>query len=200
MYRFDELRSIDNRKPLIGMKAESLIYMRENGFNVPDGFVITTDELHSGTVTAEMLAGYADENAAYAVRSSGTSEDLVGSSFAGQYETFLNVKGFDNLLAAIEGCARSIHNERVAAYAKRNNIDISESKMAVIVQRMVDSEKSGVAFSIDSINGRDKEILIEAICGLGDKLVSGHVTPDTYAYNWYDEEITGYRAGGGVGE
>ena len=193
MYSFDELKSINNRKPLIGMKAESLIHMRENGFNVPDGFVVTTTELSN--VTEEMLSQYADQSTLYAVRSSGTSEDLDGYSFAGQYETFLNVKGYTDLLLAIQGCAHSISNERVAAYAKRNSIDVTKSKMAVVVQRMVNSDKSGVAFSIDSVNGRDKEIIIEAVGGLGDKLVSGHVTPDTYAYNWYDETITSDKGG-----
>jgi pyruvate,water dikinase len=67
--------------------------------------------------------------------------------------------------------------------------------MAVIVQRMVDSEKSGVAFSIDSVKGLDKEIIIEAVDGLGEKLVSGHVTPDYYSYNWYEEKLTSYDGG-----
>lgn len=182
MYSFDELKYIKNRKSLIGMKAESLICLRENGFNVPDGFVVTTDELSS--ITLEKLATYADEHTEYAVRSSGVNEDLANSSFAGQYDTFLNVKGYTNLRDAINKCAQSIRNERVTAYARHNNIDLSGNKMAVIVQRMVNSEKSGVAFSIDSVNGFDKVILIEAVSGLGDKLVSGHVTPSTYSYNW----------------
>ena len=193
MYSFEQLKRINNREPLIGMKAESLVRLSEGGFLVPDGFVITTDEIHA--VTIEKLVPYADENMEYAVRSSGTREDLAGLSFAGQYDTFLNVKGYENLLAAIEKCAGSISGERVTAYAKRANIDMSGSKMAVIVQRMVHSEKSGVAFSIDSVNGFDKTILIEAVSGLGDKLVSGLVTPDTYAYNWYDDAFTVYNGG-----
>jgi len=193
MYRFDELKFVDNRQALIGMKAESLARLREGGFNVPDGFVVTADEISS--LTAERLSEYADDDTEYAVRSSGTSEDLGASSFAGQYDTFLNVKGRENLLEAINKCALSLHNERVTAYAERSGIDLSESKMAVIVQRMVDSEKSGVAFSIDSVNGRDKEIVIEAVNGLGEQLVSGRVTPDSYSYNWYDDAFTEYKPG-----
>ena len=193
MYTFDELTTVNDRKSLIGMKAEGLINLREGGFNVPDGFVVTVDEVHA--VTAEQLSEYADENIEYAVRSSGTSEDMQNSSFAGQYETFLNVKGYKNLLEAIHKCAESLHSERVTAYAKRSGIDISASKMAVIVQCMVHSEKSGVAFSVDSVNGNDKEIMIEAVTGLGDELVSGHVTPDYYSYNWYDEVFTTYNGG-----
>jgi len=191
MYTFEELKHIENRKELIGMKAESLIRLLDAGFNVPDGFVIATDELWS--FTDEELAKFADENIKYAVRSSGTNEDLAGSSFAGQYDSFLNVQGLKNLRVAIEKCANSIHNDRVAAYAKSNNIDMKNCKMAVIVQQMVNSEKSGVSFSIDSVNGFDKEVIIEAVNGLGEKLVSGHVTPDYYSYNWYDEKFTTYN-------
>ena len=193
MYSFDELRDLDNRIPQIGMKAESLVRLREGGFHVPDGFVITTEEL--GLVTIDTLSAYADENVLYAVRSSGTNEDLAGLSFAGQYDTFLNVEGYENLLAAIEKCADSLNNERVLAYAKRGNIDISGSRIAVIVQRMVNSEKSGVAFSVDSVNGFDREILIEAVSGLGEQLVSGHVTPDAYSYNWHTDTHTIYNGG-----
>ncbi|MDR0469411.1 MAG: hypothetical protein LBH09_05505 [Peptococcaceae bacterium] len=193
MLRFDELMTVVDRKGLIGMKAESLIHMREGGFRVPDGFVVTTEE--TGDFSDEELAAYIDENTGYAVRSSGTSEDLAGSSFAGQYDTVLNVKGLPALREAIERCAQSVRNERVAAYAAAHNIDISNCKMAVIVQRMVDSEKAGVAFSVDSVNGLDKEVIIEAVEGLGEKLVSGHVTPDYYAYNWYEDKTTAYLGG-----
>ena len=96
MYRFDELKSVNDRKSLIGMKAEGLINLRGGGFNVPDGFVVTADEIDS--FTAQQLSAYVDESAEYAVRSSGTNEDLEGLSFAGQYDTFLNVKGCKNIL------------------------------------------------------------------------------------------------------
>jgi pyruvate,water dikinase len=193
MLRFDELAMLKNRTMRIGMKAESLVRLREGGFNVPDGFVVMADELDS--FSDADLARYADENVFYAVRSSGTSEDLADSSFAGQYDSYLNVQGIANLRAAIEKCAKSIHNDRVTAYAKRNNIDIGECKMAVIVQRMAQAQKAGVAFSIDSVNGRDKEIIIEAVSGLGEQLVSGHVNPDYYSYHWFEEKLTAYNGG-----
>ncbi|MCL2301349.1 MAG: PEP-utilizing enzyme [Firmicutes bacterium] len=193
MLRFDELATLENREKRIGMKAESLIRLREGGFNVPDGFVVIADELNS--FNDAVLAEYADENILYAVRSSGTSEDLAGSSFAGQYDSYLNVRGIADLRAAIEKCAQSIHNDRVTAYAKRNGIDIATSKMAVIVQRMVQAQKAGVAFSIDCVNGQDKEIIIEAVSGLGEQLVSGHANPDYYSYNWFEEKLTSYNGG-----
>ena len=170
---------------MIGKKAEGLTQLQEAGFNVPDFFVVTSP--------GDDISQYIDENTLYAVRSSGTSEDLAGASFAGLYDSFLNVKGYANLLEAVKKCMDSVNNERVTEYAKHNHINTG--KMAVIVQRMVNSEKSGVAFSIDSINGFDKVIIIEAVSGLGDKLVSGHVTPDYYAYNWYDEKFTTYNGG-----
>ena len=193
MYRFDELTAIDNRVPLIGQKSEGLVVLRQNGFNVPDGFVVTADEVHA--VTIEQISEYAEKNAEYAVRSSSTNEDLADSSFAGQYETFLNVKGYENIHDAIRKCVESLHSERVKAYAEQSGVDISKNKMAVIVQRMVKSEKSGVAFSVDSVNGNDKVIIIEAVTGLGDKLVGGHVTPDSYSYDWYDSVFTAYNGG-----
>ena len=183
MLRFDELASMEDRTALIGMKAESLVALRQAGFNVPDGFVVTPDE--AGTVTADQLAAYIDDDTAYAVRSSGTNEDLVDLSFAGQYDTYLDVRGADDICRAVHDCARSLSNDRVTAYAERAGIDMSGARMAVVVQRMVDADTSGVAFSIDAVGGMDKEILIEAVPGLGEQLVSGAVTPHRYVYDWY---------------
>ena len=165
MYRFDELLKVENRESLIGMKAESLIRLRGLGFNVPDGFVITTDELES--LTALELSEFVDEKSAYAVRSSSTGEDLADSSFAGQYDTYLNVKGLSAVFEAVRKCADSIHKEGLKAYAAYSGIDIADCKMAVIVQYMVPSEKAGVAFSINAITGDDREIIVEAVRGSG---------------------------------
>ena len=235
MHSFDELIKMDSkiRAPMIGMKAENLMRMRAGGFNVPDGFVITTNELHTGAADAQdtgaadashsnatdtqdigaadvqdtraaeslhadslrKIAVYADENTSYAVRSSAINEDLEGLSFAGLYDSYLNVSGYGNLLNAAIKCAGSIRNERLRAYAVRGGVDIDGGGMAVIVQKMVDSEKSGVAFSIDSVNGFDKHIIIEATSGLGDRLVGGGVTPDVYSYNWHDDSFVSYDGG-----
>ena len=175
------------------MKADSLIHLRMQGFNVPDGFVVTTDEIHS--FTRAELGALVDDDVAYAVRSSGTIEDMEDLSFAGQYDTYLDVQGLTAIQTAIEKCAASIDNASASAYAHHHGIDLKDCKMAVIVQRMVPSEKAGVAFSIDAVNGLDREIIIEAVSGLGDQLVSGQVTPDYYAYNWYNEEFTSCEGG-----
>ena len=189
MYTFDQLKNMDDRMAQIGAKAESLVRMREGGFNVPDGFVVCVGE------NAGDIDKFADGKTQYAVRSSGTSEDLEKTSFAGQYDTYLNVQGVEQIENAIRRCQNSINNDRLKAYAKKANIDISLGGVAVIVQEMVPAKKAGVAFSVDSLNGLDKEIIIEAVSGLGDQLVGGQVTPDYYSYNWYTETFTAYNGG-----
>ena len=187
MLSFDELASMEDRAALIGMKAESLVRLRQAGFTVPDGFVVTPDE--TGSLTPGQLSARIDQDTAYAVRSSGTNEDLGNLSFAGQYDTYLNVRGVEDVCQAVHDCAQSLSNPRVTAYAGRTGIDMSGARMAVVVQRMVDAEISGVAFSIDAVGGMDKQILIEAVPGLGEQLVSGAVTPHRYIYDWYESRL-----------
>lgn len=115
-----------------------------------------------------------------AVRSSATAEDLPGLSFAGQYESFLNVRGFDGLLSAIKKCWASLWSERAVIYREKNGIGHDDIAMAVIVQRMVPTEISGVAFTADPLSGGQGSIHINATRGLGEKLVSGKINPDQY--------------------
>lgn len=129
----------------------------------------------------------ASENKLYAVRSSGTKEDLEDHSFAGQYETFLNVS-YENLNKKIVECFKSMFSEAILSYLLNNNIDYKDMKMTVIVQEMVQSEYSGICFTINPISGNDKEMVIEVGEGLGENIVSGKVEPEQYFYNWYDKE------------
>ncbi|UCD49180.1 MAG: hypothetical protein JSW27_16805 [Phycisphaerales bacterium] len=115
---------------------------------------------------------------AMAVRSSATAEDLPGHSFAGQYETILNVTSLEGCLDAIEQCWASLWTERAYEYRCRNGIDHQQVEMAVIVQRQVDADAAGVAFTLDPITGSPGRIVIESCRGLGDALVSGRVRPD----------------------
>ncbi len=115
-----------------------------------------------------------------AVRSSATAEDLPSASFAGQQETFLNVKGEANLLKKVKECFASLFTERAIYYRHQQNFDHNKVGLAVVVQRMIESEKSGIAFSIDPINNDKNKIVIEAIYGLGEYIVQGKVTPDHY--------------------
>ena len=115
-----------------------------------------------------------------AVRSSATAEDLPGASFAGQQATYLNVKGDSNLLVAVRDCWASLFTSRAIFYREQNKIDHSRVKISVIVQKMIQSESSGVMFSIDPVTNEKDRIIIEAIWGLGELIVQGSVVPDRY--------------------
>lgn len=118
-----------------------------------------------------------------AVRSSATAEDLPGASFAGQQETFLNVKGEAHLLQKVKECFASLFTERAIYYRHEQKYDHFKVGLAAVVQRMVESERSGIAFSVDPISGDKNKIVIEAISGLGEYIVQGKVTPDHYEVN-----------------
>lgn len=126
----------------------------------------------------------------YAVRSSGIKEDLQGFSFAGQYDTFINVSGIEDISSAIIKCYLSAYSQTVLSYLATNGISADEIGMAVIIQEMVDSDISGVAFTVNPTSGCDKEIFIEAAEGQGENLVSGKVSAEMYSYNWWNKKIT----------
>ena len=125
----------------------------------------------------------------WAVRSSGIQEDLAEASFAGLYSTVLNVSSLEDLTNALRECWASLFGERVQVYAQRQNIPPEEMRLAVILQEMIPAEKSGVLFTVHPLTGKDTHMLIEAVPGLGEALVSGSVTPDSYTYDWYRNEI-----------
>ena len=121
-----------------------------------------------------------DEDAAYAVRSSATAEDLPTASFAGQQDTFLNVVGAAAILEHISRCWASLFTERAVAYRLQNGIDHRLVQMAVVVQQMVVPQAAGVMFTADPVTSNRNVVSIEATFGLGEALVSGRVTPDAY--------------------
>ena len=125
----------------------------------------------------------------YAVRSSGTKEDLDEFSFAGQYQTFLNTKPED-VEARVIDCYKSMFSEIILSYLVNRKIDTNDLKMSVVVQEMVQSDKSGICFTIDPVTGNDKTMLIEVSEGLGEDIVSGKTVPEQYHYNWYDNKET----------
>ena len=114
-----------------------------------------------------------------AVRSSATTEDLVSASFAGQQETFLNIKGKEKLLQAIKKCFSSLYTPRAIYYREKRGFKGVKALLAVVVQKMVNSEKSGVMFTKNPIHDSD-DIIIEAVFGLGEGIVSGKIKPDNY--------------------
>jgi pyruvate,water dikinase len=120
------------------------------------------------------------KSALVAVRSSATAEDLPGTSFAGQQITFLNVKGDANLVAALKDCWASLFTARSIFYRVQNKIAHDKVKISVIVQKMVQSEVSGVIFTVDPVTNAKDRIVIEAVWGLGEMIVQGSVMPDRY--------------------
>jgi pyruvate,water dikinase len=116
---------------------------------------------------------------AVAVRSSACAEDSETASFAGQQETYLNVRGADEVLARVRDCWASFFSERAIFYRSRKG-SLLDLAMAVVVQRQVAAEKAGVMFTIDPVRRRRDQMIVEAVWGLGESLVSGQVTPDHY--------------------
>ncbi|MEW1823070.1 PEP/pyruvate-binding domain-containing protein [Arthrobacter sp. NPDC080031] len=119
-----------------------------------------------------------DGGVAVAVRSSATAEDLASASFAGQQETYLNVRGAEALDAAVIDCWSSLWTARAMAYREREGIALGDVRLAVVVQRMVEAEAAGVMFTANPANGRRDQIVISAAWGLGESVVSGTVTTD----------------------
>jgi pyruvate,water dikinase len=113
-----------------------------------------------------------------AARSSATAEDLPGASFAGQHDSFLNVRGEQALLDAVKRCWSSLWTARALDYRARQGIEPSAVWMAVIVQQMVDAEASGVLFTANPMSGARDEVVLDASWGLGEAIVGGLVTPD----------------------
>jgi Phosphoenolpyruvate synthase/pyruvate phosphate dikinase len=122
----------------------------------------------------------------YAVRSSGIKEDLDNYSFAGQYDTFLNLDGIVAITKAVVDCYKSMFSENIITYFLNNNIPLVNLEMAIIIQEMVDADKSGVVFTINPLTGNDKEMVAEVAKGLGENIVSGKVNPELYLHNWFD--------------
>ncbi len=115
-----------------------------------------------------------------AVRSSATAEDLPEASFAGQQRTFLNVEGEKAVVAAVQECWASLFEARAIYYRHHQGFDDLKVGLAVPVQRMVDSHTSGVMFTIEPVTNDSNKVVIEAVFGLGEAIVSGEVTPDLY--------------------
>lgn len=132
------------------------------------------------------------------VRSSATAEDLPEASFAGQYDSFLNVTSLAECVDAVKRCWASLWTERAYAYRVQHNIDHDHVRMPVIVQQQVNADMAGVAFSVDPITGSRLRIVIEACDGLGEALVSGQVAPERWVWRkptlqllWRDEAECG---------
>jgi len=132
-------------------------------------------------ITSEIRKAYNEMgDGLVAVRSSATAEDLPEASFAGQQRTFLNIQGERNVIAAVHGCWASLFEPRAIFYRHQQGFDHLKVGIAVPVQKMVQSQASGVMFTIEPVTSDSNHIVIEAVHGLGEAIVSGEVTPDLY--------------------
>jgi pyruvate, water dikinase len=190
---------------LAGGKGASLAAMTAEGLPVPPGFVIAStafeaavdtdalrklmratdvDAARAMVATAEpprepIGRHYAELTGLVAVRSSACAEDSEAASYAGQQETYLNTDGLAEVLANVVRCWLSFFTERAVFY-RREKGSLDDVAMAVVVQEMVDSDRSGVLFTVDPVHGRRDRMVVEAARGLGEAVVSGEVTPDNY--------------------
>ncbi len=166
-----------------GHKAATLAALRQSGHNIPDGFVIPV----GGSCSAEALRQALERlgPGPYAVRSSGVAEDLAEASFAGQYQTVLGVDTLDDVVAAAERVRESGTNEQATAY--RAHADCDQAPLGVLVQRLVAAHAAGVMFSKNPVTG-DDEVVIEAVRGLGDRLMAGEVDGDRWVCRGDDVE------------
>jgi len=126
----------------------------------------------------------------FAVRSSATCEDLPGLSFAGQHDSFLDLSDEAGVLEAVKKCWTSLWSDRAVAYRRAKGIDDGKISMAVLIQLQVKAKTAGVIFTVNPVNGQTDQMLANAAKGLGDKLVSGRITPDEYSVSKTNGSIT----------
>ncbi len=192
---FSEIDETDLSR--VGGKGLNLGKLTRAGFQVPQGFCVTTDAYLSSVqdlseqnansikdralapeLVAEIYGAYENlQLAKVAVRSSATAEDLAEASFAGQQDTFLNVKP-DELLDALKACWASLWSERSTAYRETQSIADEGLAMAVVIQEMCEADVSGVLFTVSPFN--QSASVIESNWGLGESVVSGAITPDSF--------------------
>ncbi|HEU5103942.1 MAG TPA: PEP/pyruvate-binding domain-containing protein [Roseiflexaceae bacterium] len=182
---------------LVGGKAANLSRLAA-GYRVPSGFCLTTaafERAHRAGPNATLPSSlYAELAAAYrrlaaltdsaepqvAVRSSAIDEDGDTASFAGQHETYLNVAGVDAIAAAVQRCWMSALAPRALTYRRERGLATDRVRLAVLIQQLVAADVAAVVFSANPLTGARDEVVINASWGLGESIVGGTVTPDTY--------------------
>lgn len=176
------------QQPLGGGKGGTLARLLQAGYPVPEGFIILPTAFVGDELTTEawaqvqaqlsLLRGIG-KDAAFAVRSSALSEDSAQASFAGEFETVLDVETDERIHQAIHTVRRSRGSERVRAYSEAKGVDAVHD-MAVLVQRLVRADMSGVLFTADPLTGNRNEMKGNFVYGLGEGLVSGEAEPYTF--------------------
>jgi phosphoenolpyruvate synthase/pyruvate phosphate dikinase len=185
---------------LVGGKAANLSRLASMYHRVPDGFclpVTVMDQAHPVVLRDEiaqaisnMIACHGLPDLTVAVRSSAVDEDGAGASFAGQHETYLNISGAEAILQAVARCWESARSERALEYRRQKGLSVEHVQLAVLVQQLVASDVSAVVFSANPVTGNREEVMINASWGLGESLVGGTVTPDTFVVRKSDCAVT----------
>ena len=185
---------------LVGGKAANLSRLARIYHRVPDGFCIPVtlmNEAHPLDLRNEIIASISALMACHrlpdfiaAVRSSAVDEDGATASFAGQHETYLNIVGADAIIQAMTRCWASARSERALEYRRKQGLSVERLQLAVLVQQLVASDVSAVVFSANPVTGSRDEIMINASWGLGESIVGGTVTPDTFIVRKSDMAIT----------
>ena len=172
-------------QPVVGGKAAVLGVLRGSGLPVPDGFCITAPARHEVEHWLWLEIEHActrlvPNGSPVAVRSSAVGEDSPGASYAGQYATLLGVQGRAGIKTAVRRCWASGDTPRVRDYQSHLGRPAGDSRLAVLVQRQVAAQVSGVLFTRHPLSGATGQLLVEAVSGLGEALVAGHAAPAQY--------------------
>ena len=170
-------------KALIAKELESVDYgdmrsIEEHATHIRDAVLSSRFPANLAAEIKERYGGMGD--LPVAVRSSATAEDLTSASFAGQLETYLNVKGSRGVIEAVKKCYASLWSGRALSYGKESGFTPGDAVMAVLVQHMIPAQSAGVMFTVSPLSTDGSEFLIESTFGLGEALVSGRATPDKY--------------------
>jgi pyruvate,water dikinase len=165
-----------------GGKAAALAALADR-LPIPPGFVVVgaVDPFAVELAYAELGERAGQAEPLVAVRSSAADEDGLESSFAGQHETILGIRGIDELLSAIAECRDSQHSERALHYRRANGIARPSAPLPVLVQLLVPADAAAVVFSVNPVDPHRGEVLVNASFGLGESIVGGTVTPDDFA-------------------
>jgi len=188
---------------LVGGKAANLSRLAARHC-VPPGFCITTEAYdavvgarHASPLHTEITLAYRElaartniSDPPVAVRSSAVDEDGSAASFAGQHDTYLNISGADAVLNAVARCWESARAAHALEYRKQQGISLANIRLAVLVQQLVASDVSAVVFSANPVTGSLDEVMINASWGLGESIVGGTVTPDTFVVGKSSLQVT----------
>ena len=179
-FRFIQVNALEPliKKELFNLNVHDSRELNERAANIRQRILDAPMPPH---IASEIIEAYRElGEGPVAVRSSATAEDLPDASFAGQQSTFLNVVGAENVVLAVQACWASLFEGRAIFYREEAGYDHTKVGLAVPVQRMVQSEKSGVMFTVEPVTSDPSRITIEAVFGLGEGIVSGEISPDLY--------------------